>query len=94
MAVTQSTQPSSPAALWGTLLVLASAFLFALKAIVIKSAFAAVPAFDGVTLLALRMLTALPFYLLLVWHSPPPGAVAHSLLCRPGKISPAGCWLF
>lgn len=72
MAVTQSTQPSSPAALWGTLLVLASAFLFALKAIVIKSAFAAVPAFDGVTLLALRMLTALPFYLLLVWYSPPP----------------------
>lgn len=61
---------SASASRLGTLLVLMSAFLFALKAIVIKSAFAAVPTLDGVSLLALRMMSALPFYLAIVMLSP------------------------
>lgn len=69
-----SVDRSASWALVGTALVLASAFLFAIKAIVIKSAFAAVPALDGVSLLALRMLFALPFYVLIVWLSPAPPA--------------------
>ena len=58
------------ATMLGTVCVLASAFLFAIKAIVIKAAFAAVPVLDGVALLALRMLFALPFYVLIVLAHP------------------------
>jgi drug/metabolite transporter (DMT)-like permease len=42
-------------------------FGFAAKAIFIKLAYAAHPALDAVTLLALRMIFSLPFFLLMAW---------------------------
>ncbi|MFN3630249.1 MAG: DMT family transporter [Casimicrobiaceae bacterium] len=49
----------------GALLAVVAQFGFASKAIFIKLAYAAAPALDAVTLLALRMLLSLPFFLLL-----------------------------
>lgn len=57
--------PSRPSA--GALLAVVAQFGFASKAIFIKLAYAAVPTLDAVTLLALRMLFSLPFFLLLAW---------------------------
>ena len=51
----------------GSLFALAAAFLFSSKAIFIKQAYALSPLLDGTTLLALRMASALPFFLLLCW---------------------------
>lgn len=51
----------------GALLAVVAQFGFASKAIFIKLAYAAAPTLDAVTLLALRMLFSLPFFLLLAW---------------------------
>ena len=52
----------------GFLISLAGAILFSTKAIFVKLAFKGTGV-DAVTLLALRMLFALPFYLLAAWFS-------------------------
>jgi len=56
--------------LLGAIFVLLSAVLFAIKAILIKFAYHADASLDGVTLLALRMASALPFFLLMAWLAP------------------------
>ncbi|MFZ2313070.1 MAG: EamA family transporter, partial [Methylobacter sp.] len=51
-------------------LVLLGALGFSAKSIIIKLAYAASTQVDAITLLALRMLFALPFFLLVaVWHN-------------------------
>ena len=59
-------------ALWGSICVLASAVLFAIKAILIKYAYGLDARLDGVSLLALRMASALPFFLLIAFVSKAP----------------------
>ncbi|WP_372403508.1 DMT family transporter [Acinetobacter piscicola] len=49
----------------GSLFALGAAFLFSTKAIFIKQAYALSPLVDGTVLMALRMASALPFFLLL-----------------------------
>ncbi len=51
----------------GALFSAAAQFGFAAKAIFIKLAYAAHPGLDAVTLLALRMIFSLPFFLLMAW---------------------------
>lgn len=51
----------------GTLYALCAAFLFSSKAIFIKQAYALSPHLDATSLMALRMLSALPFFLLMSW---------------------------
>lgn len=51
----------------GSIFALSAAFLFSTKAIFIKQAYALSPLVDGTVLLALRMCSALPFFLLLCW---------------------------
>ncbi len=51
----------------GALFAAAAQFGFAAKAIFIKLAYAAHPGLDAVTLLALRMIFSLPFFLLMTW---------------------------
>lgn len=51
----------------GSLCAIAAAFLFSSKAIFIKQAYALSPLVDATTLMALRMLSALPFFLLICW---------------------------
>jgi drug/metabolite transporter (DMT)-like permease len=51
----------------GALFAAVAQFGFAAKAIFIKLAYAAHPALDAVTLLALRMIFSLPFFLLMAW---------------------------
>ena len=51
----------------GALFAAAAQFGFAAKAIFIKLAYAAQPGIDAVTLLALRMIFSLPFFLLMAW---------------------------
>jgi drug/metabolite transporter (DMT)-like permease len=51
----------------GALFAAAAQFGFAAKAIFIKLAYAAQPGLDAVTLLALRMIFSLPFFLLMAW---------------------------
>ena len=51
----------------GALCAAAAQFGFAAKAIFIKLAYAAHPGLDAVTLLALRMIFSLPFFLLMAW---------------------------
>lgn len=51
----------------GSLFALAAAFLFSTKAIFIKQAYALSPLVDGTVLMALRMGSALPFFLLICW---------------------------
>lgn len=65
--VLMSSRFSSPAKLTGILLVLASAILFSTKSIFIKLAYQ--EAVDPITLLTLRMVFALPFFLLMVFWS-------------------------
>ena len=51
----------------GSIFALGAAFLFSTKAIFIKQAYALSPLVDGTVLMALRMLSALPFFLLMCW---------------------------
>lgn len=53
----------------GSLFAIAAAFLFSTKAIFIKQAYELSPLVDGTVLLALRMGSALPFFLLLCWFN-------------------------
>lgn len=53
----------------GSLFAIFSAFLFSTKAIFIKQAYALSPLVDGTVLMTLRMLSALPFFLLLAWFN-------------------------
>lgn len=53
----------------GAWLAILAQFGFGAKAIFIKLAYAAHPSLDAVTLLALRMIFSLPFFLLMVWWS-------------------------
>jgi len=53
----------------GALFAAAAQFGFAAKAIFIKLAYAAHPGLDAVTLLALRMIFSLPFFLFMAWWS-------------------------
>lgn len=53
----------------GSLCAIGAAFLFSTKAIIIKQAYALSPLVDGTVLMALRMLSALPFFLLLCWFN-------------------------
>ena len=53
----------------GALFALCAAFLFSTKAIFIKQAYALSPLVDGTLLMALRMASALPFFLLICWFS-------------------------
>lgn len=58
--------------LFGSICVLMSAFLFAIKAIFIKKAYGLDASLTATTLLALRMASALPFFLLIIYFSPKP----------------------
>lgn len=51
----------------GSIFAIGAAFLFSTKAIFIKQAYALSPLVDGTVLMALRMASALPFFLLLCW---------------------------
>lgn len=53
---------------WGSIFAIAAAFLFASKAIFIKQVYALSPEVDATLLMALRMLCALPFFLLMAWY--------------------------
>ena len=53
----------------GSFFSLCSAFLFSTKAIFIKQTYALSPLVDGTVLMALRMVSALPFFLLLCWFN-------------------------
>ena len=50
---------------WGSIFALFAAFLFSTKAIFIKQAYALSPLVDATVLMALRMASALPFFLLI-----------------------------
>lgn len=52
----------------GSLYSIAAAFLFSSKAIFIKQAYAVAPNINATLLMALRMASALPFFLLLCWY--------------------------
>jgi drug/metabolite transporter (DMT)-like permease len=54
--------------LYGMLFALLAAFGFSFKAILVKLAYAWQPV-DAITLLALRMLFALPFFVAIAWHA-------------------------
>lgn len=54
---------------FGSLFALCAAFLFSSKAILIKQAYALSPLVDATVLMALRMASALPFFLLICWFS-------------------------
>lgn len=56
-------------AIYGSLCVLLSAVLFAIKAVLIKYTYNLSPHADAITVLALRMLSALPFFLAIAWLS-------------------------
>lgn len=58
----------------GALCVLASAVLFAIKAILIKLAYAQDAHLTGTSLLALRMASALPFFLAMAYWAPRPAS--------------------
>ncbi|WP_151963977.1 DMT family transporter [Acinetobacter oleivorans] len=53
----------------GSFFALCSAFLFSTKAIFIKQTYALSPLVDATVLMALRMLSALPFFLLICWFN-------------------------
>lgn len=53
----------------GALFAILAAFLFSTKAIFIKQAYALSPLVDATVLVALRMASALPFFLLIAWLS-------------------------
>lgn len=52
---------------WGSILALFATFLFSTKAIFIKQAYTLSPLVDATALMALRMASALPFFLLICW---------------------------
>lgn len=52
----------------GSIYSIAAAFLFSSKAIFIKQAYAVAPNINATLLMALRMASALPFFLLLCWY--------------------------
>lgn len=56
---------TSSSTLFGSICVLLSAILFAIKAILIKQAYGLSPQADAVTVLALRMASALPFFIII-----------------------------
>lgn len=58
--------------LFGSICVLMSAFLFAIKAILIKKAYGLDATLTAPTLLALRMVAALPFFLFIAYFAPNP----------------------
>jgi len=76
--------------IFGSCCVLLSAFLFAIKAILIKKAYGLDPTLSAPALLALRMLSALPFFLLIAVIAPrnatAPTAKDWSLLLLAGLI--------
>ena len=76
--------------LFGSCCVLLSAFLFAIKAILIKKAYGLDPSLTAPTLLALRMLSALPFFLFIAAIAPrnatPPTLKDWGLLLLAGLI--------
>lgn len=51
----------------GSLFAFISAFLFSSKAIFIKQAYSLTPSLDAITLMAIRMGIALPFFLVICW---------------------------
>lgn len=51
----------------GSIFALCAAFLFSTKAIFIKQTYALSPLVDGTVLMALRMVSALPFFVLICW---------------------------
>lgn len=53
----------------GSLFAIGAAFLFSTKAIFIKQTYALSPLVDGTVLMALRMASALPFFLMLCWFN-------------------------
>ncbi len=53
----------------GSLFAICAAFLFSTKAIFIKQTYALSPLVDGTVLMALRIASALPFFLLLCWFN-------------------------
>ena len=53
----------------GSLFAVCAAFLFSNKAIFIKQTYALSPLVEGTVLMALRMASALPFFLLICWLS-------------------------
>ena len=53
----------------GSLCAICAAFLFSTKAIFIKQAYALSPEVNATVLMALRMASALPFFLLICWFS-------------------------
>ncbi|WP_180190433.1 DMT family transporter [Acinetobacter sp. YH01009] len=53
----------------GAIFALIAAFLFSTKAIFIKQAYALSPLVDATVLMALRMMSALPFFLVITWLS-------------------------
>ena len=59
-------QPSKKTLIQGFLISFSGAIIFSTKAILVKLAFRSTPA-DGLTLLMLRMLLSLPFYLAAAW---------------------------
>lgn len=60
---------SRPPVLFGSICVLLSAVLFAIKAILIKYTYQSSPDADAVTVLALRMMSALPFFFIIAFIS-------------------------
>jgi drug/metabolite transporter (DMT)-like permease len=64
--------PQRSHVLFGSICVLMSAFLFAIKAILIKKAYGIDASLSAPTLLALRMVSALPFFLVIAYFSPKP----------------------
>ena len=62
-------KPSLTRTQLGSLFAVCAAFLFSTKAIFIKQAYALSPLVDGTVLMALRMASALPFFLLICWLS-------------------------
>ena len=76
--------------LFGSVCVLLSAFLFAIKAILIKTAYGLDPTLSAPALLALRMVSALPFFLFIAYIAPknptPPSMKDWGLLLLAGLI--------
>lgn len=62
-------QPFLTRSQFGSLCAICAAFLFSTKAIFIKQAYALSPNVDATVLMALRMGSALPFFLLISWFS-------------------------
>ncbi len=75
-AIPRFIKASGSTAMFGSLCVLLSAVLFAIKAILIKHTYQLSPDANAVTVLALRMLSALPFFLAIALLSKGPAKSA------------------